>query len=249
MRLKDQVALITGGGTGIGRATALLFAREGADVAINYSRSEAEAEATAAEVTRLGRKAITIKADVADDTQVRKMVGTATSTLGKIDILVNSAAITHMVPYRDLEDMTSERWDDILDVNVKGAFQASRAAILEMRKQRSGQIINVTSISGFTGQGSCIAYAASKAALINMTRGMANSEAPDIRINAVAPGVVETRWIAGWEKFTDPHKDATPLNRNAQPEDVANTIFGLAINPFITGQTITIDGGRTLGTT
>ncbi len=246
-RLQDQVALITGGGTGIGRATAVLFASEGADVVVNYSRSQAEAEETVSLVEGLGRRAVAIQANVADDAQVQTMFATAHNTFGKLDILVNNAATTHMVPYTDLDGMDDQKWDDILSVNVKGVFHCMRAAIRIMREQSSqGQIVNVSSISGITGQGSSVAYAASKAAVINMTRGMAKSEAPKIRINAVAPGVVETRWIAGWEKFTDPHKSITPLGRHAQPEDIATTIFGLAINPFITGQTITIDGGRTL---
>ena len=246
-RLKDQVALITGGGTGIGRATAVLFAGEGADVIVNYSRSQTEAEETVKLVENLGRRAIAVQANVGDDAQVQSMFAEAQSKFGKLDILVNSAATTHMVPYTDLDGMDDQKWDDIFNVNVKGLFYCMRAAVRIMRDQSSqGQIINVSSISGITGQGSSLAYAASKAAVINMTRGMAKSEAPGIRINAVAPGVVETRWIAGWEKFTDPHKSITPLGRHAQPEDVAMTIFGLAINPFITGQTITIDGGRTL---
>jgi 3-oxoacyl-[acyl-carrier protein] reductase len=130
--------------------------------------------------------------------------------------------------------------------NLKGAFFCCRAVIPVMRSRDGGQIVNVSSISGFTGQGSCIAYAASKAALINMTRALAVSQAPHIRVNAVAPGVVETRWISGMENFTDQHRRATPLKRVAYPEDVAIAIFGLVINEFITGHTVVVDGGRML---
>jgi 3-oxoacyl-[acyl-carrier protein] reductase len=118
-----------------------------------------------------------------------------------------------------------------------------------MKKQGRGSIVNVSSVAGFTGLGSCIAYAASKAAVINMTRALAHSCAPEVSVNAVAPGVVETRWIEGWEKFTDPHKTATPMQRHASPHDVAQAIHGLIVNPFVTGETVRVDGGRTLGAT
>ncbi len=246
--LTDKVALITGGGTGIGRATALLLAREGAHVAVNFSRSEADAERTVEDIVAAGRRGCAIRADVAVEKDVSAMVGEAVDRLGRLDILVNNAATTQMVPLTDLEGMTSDLWDKIMAVNVKGTFYCCREALAELRKQ-GGCIVNVSSIAGITGQGSSIAYSASKAAVINMTKALAISQAPEVRVNAVAPGVVETRWIKGWEQFTDPHRERTPLQRHATPEDVATTIYGLVINPFVTGQTIVVDGGRTLGTT
>ncbi|MCA9200599.1 MAG: SDR family oxidoreductase [Planctomycetales bacterium] len=245
-RLANQVALITGGGTGIGRATALLFAEEGAAVAVNYSKSRSEAEQTVAEIQAAGGTAIAVQANVADDRQVRRMCEQVYAEFSRLDQLVNNAATTSFVSATDLDAMDEEKWDSVLNVNVKGLFYVSRAAIQQMRKGGGGHIVNVSSIAAYTGQGSSIAYSASKAAVLNMTKAMAFSQAPDVRINAVAPGVVETRWIAGWEKFTDPHKQLTPLQRHATPEDVALAIFGLAINPFITGKSLVVDGGRTL---
>ena len=245
-RFPGQVALVTGGGTGIGEATCLMFAREGAAVAVNYSRSQSEAEAVVGEIEKAGGRAIAVKADVADDGQVCAMVDAVVETLGRLDILVNNAGTTERVPYTDLDGMTEQAWDRIMAVNAKGTFLCSRAAIKAMQKQGSGQIINTTSVSAYTGQGSCIAYSASKAAIINITRALAVSQAPAIRVNAVSPGVVETRWIEGMEEFADPHREATPMKRLATPEDIALAIFGLAINEFITGKTLVVDGGRTL---
>ena len=223
-----------------------MFAREGAAVAVNYSRSAKEAESVAAESENAGGRAMAVVADVSDDGAVRAMIDRTVHTYGRLDILVNNAGTTQRVPYADLEAMTDELWDRIMAVNAKGTFLCSRAAIPRMRETGGGQIINTTSISAFTGQGSCIAYSASKAAIINITKAMAISQAPDIRVNAVAPGVVETRWIAGMDEFTDPHRELTPLKRLAFPEDVATAIYGIAINEFVTGDTVTVDGGRLL---
>ena len=246
VNFSGQVAVITGGATGIGRATCLMFAKFGADVVVNYSRSQSEANELVEELKLLGRKAISIKANVSDDAQVRSMFSRVEDELGRVDILVNNAGMTHAVPATDLEGMTDEKWDEIFAVNVKGTFQCSRAAIALMRKNAGGQIINVSSIAAMTGLGSSIAYAASKAAISNMTKSMAISQAPDIRVNAVAPGVVMTRWVEGWEQYTDPHRESTPLKRLAQPEDVALAIYAIAINSFVTGETLIVDGGRML---
>ena len=249
MKLEGKVAVVTGGGTGIGKATSLLLAREGCDVVVNYSRSQTEANETVAEIEALGRKAIAVQADISDESAVNAMFQAVDEKLGRVDILVNNAATTQFVPYTDLDGLTAEIWDKIFDVNVKGVFYCCREAIKRMKQHGNGSIVSVSSIAGMTGLGSSIAYAASKAAVINMTRGLAASAAPEVSVNAVAPGVVETRWIEGWEKFTDPHRDATPMKRHAQPEDVAAAIFGLILNPFTTGETIRVDGGRTLGAT
>lgn len=249
MKLEGRIALVTGGGTGIGKATSLLLAREGCDVAVNYSRSKADAEATVAEIQALGRRAVAIRADVGDETQIVEMFTQLDQQIGTVDILINNAATTQFVPYTDLDGMTGEIWDKIFAVNVKGLFFCCREAIKRMKPAGRGSIVSVSSIAGMTGLGSSIAYASSKAAVINITRGLAASSAPEVSVNAVAPGVVETRWIEGWEKFTDPHREATPMKRHAQPEDVALAIFGLILNPFTTGETIRVDGGRTLSGT
>ena len=249
MKLEGKVAVVTGGGTGIGKATSLLLAREGCDVAVNYSRSVDDANATASEIESLGRKAIAIQADISDESAVNAMFESIDQQFGRVDILINNAATTHFVPYTDLDGLTGDIFDKIFAVNVKGVYFCCREAIKRMKTQGKGSVVSVSSIAGMTGLGSSIAYSASKAAVINMTRGLAASCAPEVSVNAVAPGVVETRWIEGWEKFTDPHKDATPMKRHATPEDVALAIFGLILNPFTTGETIRVDGGRTLGAT
>ena len=243
---EGKVALITGGGTGIGRATALLLARYGVNIAVNYSRSRDDAEATAADAQAAGASAIAVKANVGDETQVRAMVTETVDKLGRLDFLVNNAGTTHAAPLADLDASTDENWDDIFRVNVKGTFYASRAAIPEMRKNGGGHIVNVSSIAGINARGSSIPYSMSKAAIINLTKSLAIGQAPDIQVNAVAPGVVETRWIVGWEEFTSAHREHTPMKRLAQPEDVANTIYGLLLNDFVTGHTVVIDGGRML---
>ena len=245
-RLQGRVALITGGGTGIGKATSLLFAREGADVAVNFSRSRSDAEDTVSEIRQLGSQAIAVCADISNDDAVRSMVGKVVKMLGRLDILVNNAGTTKFVLPNDLEGMTEELWDKILDVNVKGTFFCSRAAIAAMRNHDGGQIVNVSSDSAFTGRGSSIAYTASKAAIINMTLALAISQAPAIRVNAVAPGVVETRWIDKIKPLADEARRKNPLQRLACPNDIAEAILGLVVNDFITGHTLVVNGGATL---
>lgn len=244
-RLDGKVALVTGGGTGIGRATCLLLASEGADVAVNYSRSLNEAEATAADIRALGRNSIAIRTDVSVESAVREMVDRVVGELGRLDILVNNAGTTVFVPLADLEALTDDAWDPVFDVNVKGAFYCARAAIARM-PEAGGQIVSVASIAGTCGQGSSIAYCASKAALISLTKSLAVSQAPRIRANAVAPGIVNTRWVKGWEEFVRVNREATPLQRVAEPEDIANAILGLVVNELVTGQVLVVDGGKTI---
>jgi len=244
--LSNKVALITGGGTGIGRATSLLLAANGVDIAANYSRSKEDAEKTVADVEALGRKAITVKANISGDASCRSMVDTVVSELGRLDILVNNAGTTRFVPLDDLEGLTADDWDSIMDVNVKGTFFCCRAAIPKMKDNGGGQIVNVASIAGTTGQGSSIAYSASKAANICLTQSLAVSQAPEIQVNAVSPGLVETRWVKGWEESNAVHAKGTPMRRNALAEDVADAIVGLIKSPFTTGQNLVVDGGRTL---
>ncbi|HAA76107.1 TPA: 3-ketoacyl-ACP reductase [Candidatus Latescibacteria bacterium] len=245
-KLEGKVALITGGGTGIGRATALLLAAEGADIAVNYSRSQDDAEKTVEDVQDIGRNTIAVQANVSEDASCRAMVETVVKELGRLDILVNNAGTTRMVPLDDLEGLTEEDWDTIMAVNVKGTFFCCRAAIPHMKTNGGGQIVNTASIAGTTGQGSSIAYSASKAAIICMTQSMAVSQAPDIQVNAVSPGLVETRWVKGWEENNARHAKGTPMQRNAEAEDVADAIVGLILSPFTTGQNLVVDGGRSL---
>jgi 3-oxoacyl-[acyl-carrier protein] reductase len=241
-----KVALVTGSATGAGRAIALRFAAQGLAVAVNYSRSEAEAKETLADVQRLGVPAILCQANVADDAAVRTMLGRVRDELGGLDVLVNNAGTTHFIDHADMEAVTEQIWDDIFSVNVRGAFQCVRAAAA-MLKERNGAIVNVTSVAGLLGQGSSIPYAASKAALNTMTKSLARSLAPHVRVNAVAPGPIKTRWLAGREEMVRQSLKLTPLGRAAEPDDVADAVVFLALGQtLMTGQVIVVDGGRTM---
>ncbi len=247
MKLKNKVALVTGGGTGIGRQTSLLFAKEGAAVAVNYSRSEAEAKDTVAQIRKQGASAIEVRADVSKDAEVRAMVDRVVSELGRLDILINNAGVTRKVAHGDMEELTEQDWDQALGVNLKGPFFCSRAAAPHMVKAGSGVIVNNSSIAAFHGSGSSIAYGASKAGVIYLTKSLARALAPTIRVNAIAPGYVDTRWTAPWAEFRSAHEQATPLKRVADPKEIAEvTLFLTADAGFITGQTIVVDGGKLL---
>jgi 3-oxoacyl-[acyl-carrier protein] reductase len=247
MELRDKVVLITGGATGIGRATALRFADAGAHVAINYSRSADEARDTADAVAERGVQAESFQADVADDAAVRAMVAEVVARFGRIDVLVNNAGITAYVAHDDFEGLTEEIWDRILAVNLKGIFFCCRAAADELRRN-GGAIINITSLGGITGGGSSIAYAASKAAAISLTKSLARVFAPQVRVNALAPGIVMTRWVAGREEHVRRYSEGTPMGRPATAEDVAAMAHALASGgDFVTGQIIVVDGGMSLG--
>ena len=245
-RLEGKVVLITGGGTGIGRAIGMTFADEGAHVAVNYSRSEKEAAGTASEIEKKGVRAIPVRADVSNEAEVRSMVDRTVQEFGRLDILVNNAGTTTFVPLEDLAGLTEDIWDRTMAVNLKGTFFCCRAAAPLLRAHGDGSIINVASTAGLTGIGSSIAYCASKAGIISVTRSLARSLAPAVRVNAIAPGVVDTRWIIGWEDFRKKAEELTPLKRVATPQDVANVALGFAISKFVTGQVLVVDGGRTI---
>ena len=247
MTLQDQVALVTGSATGMGRATSLMLARQGAHVVVNYTRSEAEAKETAAAVEALGRKALLVRADVSDDRQVSAMVDETVKVFGRLDILVNNAGTTVFVPFKNLEELTEEIWDRVLAVNVKGTFFCSRAAAKVMLPQGSGCIVNVASTAGLHASGSSIAYAASKAAVISMTKTLAVALGPRIRVNAVAPGFVNTRWNAARQDMLSIVEEKAALKRYGEPEDVAEVIVALITSAgFVTGQVIPVDGGQFL---
>jgi 3-oxoacyl-[acyl-carrier protein] reductase len=241
-----RVALVTGSATGIGRAVSWRLAERGYDVTVNYSKSEAEAEETAEGVRQRGGKAIVIRANVADDRAVRAMVGHTVDELGGLDLLVNNAATTHFVAPTDLDGLTEEVWDDILNVNLKGTFFASRAAMPHLTARR-GNIVNVASVAGVGGSGSSIAYAASKGAVITLTKSLARAFAPEVRVNAVAPGPVQTRWLADHQDMVEAAMRTTPLKRPASADDVAAVVLFLADETsLMTGQVLVVDGGRTI---
>ncbi len=241
--LANQVAVVTGAGRGIGRAIALKFAGAGADV-VCVSRTADNAEKVAAEVRALGRKAWAFAVDVADATAVASAGAKILADAGRVDILVNNAGVT-----RDglLMRMSEEDWDTVLDTNLKGAFSFTKALTRAFLKQRSGRIINISSVIGLIGNGGQCNYAASKAALIGFTKSVARELASrGITANAVAPGFIETDMTAALDEPTRGELlKRIPLNTLGQPEDIAEAVLFLAgpAGRYITGQVLTVDGG------
>ena len=248
MKLTGKIALVTGGGTGIGRAIVLAIAREGAAVAVNYSKSADSARETAREAERAGVRAVAVRADVSQDTQARAMVGEVVSGLGGLDLLVNNAGWTRRVPHAQLEDLTDEIWDGVMAVNVRGAFHCVRAAAPHMARRGGGAIVNITSVAGFTGEGSSMAYAASKAALGILTRSLARVLAPQgIRVNAVAPGLLATGFGGGFitEEVQQKRARVTPTGRLTTVDELADAVVFMLANGAMTGATTIVDGGFT----
>ncbi|MBD0381418.1 SDR family NAD(P)-dependent oxidoreductase [Paenibacillus sedimenti] len=246
MEFVNKVALVTGGGTGIGRATCLLLARRGAIVAVNYSRSQTDADETVRLIHNEGGRAIAIQADVSRDKEVRDMVDHIVRQFGTVDLLVNNASITRHIPLDDLEAATEEVWDELYSVNVKGMFNCARAVAPWMKKNKQGAIVNVGSIAGLTGVGSSLPYAVSKAAVHGLTKSLARALAPEIRVCSIAPGAVATRWWAGREEQMKRLSPNLPLQRIATPDDIAKFICSVLEQEAITGQIITVDSGQTL---
>ena len=244
MLFKDKVAIVTGGSRGIGRAIVLMLAAEGADVVFTYNKSVSEAEALAAEVERLKRKAIALQMDVRDFAKARELIEKAKEGLGRLDILVNNAGI---IRDKALMMMTEEDWTEVIDTNLNGTFNVTRSAIVTFLKQKSGAIVNITSVSGVAGMSRQTNYAASKAGIIGFTRSLAKEVAPyNIRVNAVAPGFIETDMLAGLkDSFKDELKARIPLSRLGKVEDVSKAVKFLLSDAagFITGQTLVVDGG------
>jgi 3-oxoacyl-[acyl-carrier protein] reductase len=249
MQIEGKAAVVTGSSTGVGRATAIALARGGCHVLINYSKSRSEAEKTAAEAEKLGVNTALVQADVADDDACRAMIGEAVRALGRLDILVNNAGTTRFIAHDDLEAVSGEAWDRIFAVNVRGTFQCTRAAKGPMLEAGGGDVVNVSSVAARLGKGSSIPYAASKAAIDNLTIALGRALAPHIRVNAVAPGFIDGRWLKdGLGEMYEPLKQSfekrLPLGRVLQPEDVAATILGVITgSDLMTGQSIVCDAG------
>ncbi len=251
-QLEGKVALITGAAVGIGRAIAVAYAREGAKVVVNYSKSRQEAETTAGMVRQAGGEPLLIQADVSQDRQVKAMVAEALDRFGRIDVLVNNAGITAFVEFSDLDSLTDEVWDRLYNVNVKGTFFCCRAVVPAMRRQGQGRIVNIASTAGIGTQGSSIAYCASKAAVIHLSKCLARTLGPEIRVNIIAPGfIADTRWNAGRPDLAqtqDRVAQAAPLKRVGTPEDIAEAALFLASRAdFVTGDVMVVDGGRLVG--
>ncbi|CAH1190542.1 3-oxoacyl-[acyl-carrier-protein] reductase FabG [Paenibacillus auburnensis] len=246
MELAGKAALVTGGGTGIGKAVSLELAHRGAAVAVNYSRSAAEAEETVRLIREQGGQAIAVQADVSKDSEVREMVRQIIAAFGTLDLLVNNASITRHIPLADLEAAGDEVWDELFDVNVKGMFYCARAAAPYLKQSKQGAIVNLGSIAGNTGNGSSLPYAVSKAAVHGLTKSLARALSPDVRVNCVAPGAVATRWWAGREEQMHSLAPNLLLQRIAEPEDIAQFICASLTQEAMTGQIITVDSGQTL---
>jgi len=250
LKLKDKTALVTGGGTGVGRAITLMLAQLGASVAVNYSKSQRDAEATVADAKQLSVRAVTVQADVADDAQVHRMVDRVTQELGTVDILINNAAFTRFTDQADLYALSQQDWNRTFSVNVNGAFFCCRAVAPMMKARGWGRIVNISSVAAFSGKGSSIAYAASKAAIISITKSLARVLGPEVTVNAIAPGLIETRWIANHprlEEIRESYVKETVLGRVLKPEDIAEVAVSLITSMnLVTGQTIVVDAGRTV---
>jgi len=244
MKLQDRVAIVTGGGTGIGRGISEVLAVEGAKVAVNYSRSGDDAEDTVAAIRSKGGTAIAVAADISQDAEARKLMQCVAGEFGRLDVLVNNAGWSTRIPHEKLDDLTDEIWDRTLNTNLRGAFYCMRAAAPYLKKQPGSSIINVASVAALTGTGSSIAYAASKGGLLTMTKSFARILAPDVRVNAIAPGFVRTRF-AGWPASAfDEGEAVTPLKKLPVPEEIGALAAYLASDGVpITGQTIEMDGG------
>lgn len=253
MNVKDWVVIITGGGTGVGAAAALTLAERGARIAINYSRSKAEAEETAKACETLGAEILVCQGDVSQDDDCRGIAAMAKEKWGRIDGLMNNAGTTQLVADNDLESLSAEDFLHIYSVNVVGAYQMARAVAPQMKDQGRGSIVNTSSIAGVMGIGSSIAYAASKGALNTMTLSLARVLAPEIRVNTVAPGFITGRWWLdklgqeNYDKMVSGVETSTPLNQAGTPEDMAEAaLFLLAGTANITGEILISDAGMHL---
>lgn len=247
MTLVGKVALVTGGSRGIGRAIALKLAENGADVAINYAGNTAAAEEVKAAIEQMGRKALLIQCSVADTDGVQAMVNQVVKELGRLDILVNNAGIT-----RDglLMRMKEADWDDVMNTNLKGVYNCSKAVMRTMMKQKSGRIVNMASVVGEMGNAGQANYAAAKAGVIGFTKSLAKEVASrGITVNAIAPGFIATDMT---RVLSDDQKAemarTIPLGWAGQPEDVANAVLFLASEgaAYITGQVLNVDGGMVM---
>lgn len=235
--------MVTGAARRVGRAIALVLAGRGMDIVVHYKTGASEARATAEAIEGLGRRAVAIQADLAQQEEAEALAERAAEAFGRIDVLVNSAALFYRTP---LEKLTAQDWEQFLRVNLTGPFLLARRLGLQMRRNGQGKIVNIADIAGISPWADFLPYSVSKAALIALTRGLAKALAPEVQVNAVAPGSVLLP-----EEYGDKERDAiiraTPLRRIGDPADVAKTVlFLLEGSDFITGQVVVVDGGRSI---
>ena len=244
MKFRDKVVVVTGGASGIGRSMCIRFAGEGASVVVNYSKSKAKAINVVEKINRNGGHAIDIQADVSQDGEARQLIDSAVAHYGRLDVLINNAAWTRYVPHQNLEDLSEEILDTTWSVVVKGSIYCTRAAEPHLRASKGGSVINITSNAGFTAAGSTIIYGASKAALTFITKALARALAPDIRVNAIAPGFVDTGFVNWTPEALEKLKKQSRLELSIIPENIADAAVFLASDAVATtGQTILVDGG------
>jgi ketoreductase RED2 len=241
-RFDTKVVLVTGSSSGIGEACARAFAAEGATVVVNSSSSVEAGEAVAASLPN----AHYVQADVSSETACGSLIDQVVERAGRLDVLVNNAGYTQVIPHHDLDAVTDDVFRRILDVNVLGTWNLTRLAMPHLKASGDGAVVNVTSVAGVRPTGSSIPYAVSKAALNHMTALLANVVGPEVRVNAVAPGLVRTPWTADWGPLHDAMTTRTPLGRSAEPDDVAEVVLDVAAASYLTGQVVVVDGGLSL---
>jgi ketoreductase RED2 len=240
--LHGRVALVTGSSSGIGAAIATALAELGVSVIVNSTSSVSAGERLAAALP----SAAYVQADISDPAAAERLVSAAVERYGRLDILVNNAGTTEVIPHHDLDSCTNEIWERIFRVNVFGTWNVIRAAATHLRAADDGVIVNITSLAGVRPTGSSIPYAASKAALNHLTVLLANALGPQIRVNAVAPGLIDTPWTADWDAIREAVRKMAPLRRSGTPDDVADACVGLIAARYVTGQVLLVDGGMAL---
>jgi ketoreductase RED2 len=241
-RLDGKVALITGSSSGIGEATARLFDAEGASVVVNSASSVEAGEQVAASL----RDGHYVQGDISDAGACEHLVASTMERFGRLDVLVNNAGVTKVIPHHDLDAADDDVWRRILEVNVIGTFRLTRLAMPHLRATGDGSVVNVTSLAGVRPTGSSVPYAVSKAALNHMTALLGNVTGPEVRVNAVAPGLIRTPWTAEWGPLHDAMSSRAPLKRSGESDDIAHAILDAATNRYLTGQVVVVDGGASL---
>ncbi|MFE9466528.1 SDR family NAD(P)-dependent oxidoreductase [Streptomyces virginiae] len=239
---RKPVALVTGSSSGIGAAVARRLSDEGMAVVVNAARS-ADAGRRLAESLPDARF---VQADISDEEQVRRLLNEVAGEYGALDLLVNNAGVTRGIPHQDLEAATGEVWRTILGVNVVGTWQTTVAAMPLLRASGAGHVVNISSVAGVRPAGSSIPYAVSKAAVNHMTRLLAAAVGPEVRVNAIAPGLVDTPWTETFTEIRERVREAVPLRRTGTPEDIAELVVGLHRAAYTTGEVVLADGGAHL---
>lgn len=241
-RFDNSVVVVTGSSSGIGEATARAFDAEGASVVVNSASSVEAGERVAASLS----DAIYVQGDISDAQACEHLVGSTIERFGRLDVLVNNAGITKVIPHHDLDAVDDEIFRRILEVNVIGTFRLTRLAMSHLKASGDGCVVNITSLAGIRPAGSSIPYAVSKAALNHMTELVANVVGPSVRVNAIAPGLIRTPWTADWGPLHDATAAMAPLGRSGEPDDIASVVVDVAAARYMTGQVVVVDGGVSL---